>query len=287
MNLGIVGVGPWGRVVASAFEKAGVTIAAHDRRDKTKDLVRDLGDLVPWQDMVESTSVDIVAAVASPEISKQVFAACQAKGKPCFLTKPFEVEKAPRDMSAPAYVDYVQLASPVYEKFKRSATHDYEIESLRVDFHGSGPERSFSGIIDYGSHALAFVHNLLGLHELEISKAYSPLHPSRRGLRDLVDVEAKVKGVPVYICTGNGSSGAKRKIEAQLVRGPRLSYSELNRVAVFEIDDKLAMRMPGHDPLSLMVERFLWDVDVGRVDPYFVELSVAVTRSLKQIVEGL
>jgi predicted dehydrogenase len=285
MNLGIVGVGPWGRIVAAAFEKAGVTVAAHDRKDVNKGMVRDLGDLMPWRNMVESSSIDVVAAVASPEVTKQIFASCQAKGKPCFLTKPFEIEKAPRDMSAPAYVDYVQLASPVYEKFKKSATRDYKIESLKIEFHGNGPERSFPGVVDYGSHALAFAHDLLGLHELEKFKA-SSLLLVERGPRDLVEIEAEVKGIPVRIRTGNGSSGAKRRIEAQLARGPRLAYDELNRVATFEIDDKLAMRMPGHDPLSLMVERFLWDVDVGRVNPYFVELSAAITRSLKRIVEG-
>jgi hypothetical protein len=36
-----------------------------------------------------------------------------------------------------------------------------------------------------------------------------------------------------------------------------------------------------------MVERFLWDVDVGRVNPYFVELSAAVARSLKKVQENM
>jgi predicted dehydrogenase len=278
MNLGIVGVGPWGRTVAGSFERAGTKILAYDRGDKSKRM-NNLGDLVSWQEMVESSSFDVVACAATPDVTMQVFEACQKKRKPCFLTKPFLISEAPKDLTAPVYVDYVNLASPIYEKFKKSATRDYKIESLEISFHGNGPERSFTGLLDYGSHAVAFVHDLLGLGPLEdmkIMDVYKPLGSNR----ELVQVEAKMKGVRIELCTGNGSHGAKRRIEAQLARGPQVAYDELNRVATFEINNKLAARTPGHDPLSIMVERFLWDVEVGRVNPYFVELSVSVNRSL-------
>ena len=158
------------------------------------------------------------------------------------------------------------------------------IESINVSFHGNGPERSFPGLVDYESHALAFVHDLLGLGPLEkvsVIEAYKPAGSTR----ELIRVESKVKNVKIEICTGNGSHGAKRRVEAQLSRGPRIAYDEMNRVATFEVNGKLAGRTSGHDPLAVMVERFLWDVEVGRVNPYFVEISAAVTRSLEKITE--
>jgi hypothetical protein len=282
MNLGIVGVGPWGRTLASSFERSGSTIVAYDRADRDKK-INDMEVLMPWQEMIESPTVEIIACAGPPDVTMKVFLACQAKRKPSFLTKPFLIYEVPKNLSAPTYIDYVTLASPIYQKLRKSATMDYEVEKLEIDFYGSGPERSFPGFVDYGSQALAIAHDLLGLAPLEDVRASSALHPEVRNERQLVMVEAKAKDVKMVLCAGNGASGMKRTVEASLKRGPRVTYDELNRVATFCIDDKLATRMPGHDPLALMVERFLWDVDVGRVNPYFVELSAAVARSLDQV----
>lgn len=282
MNLGMVGVGPWGRTIAASFKRAGSAVIAYDRSDKNKKM-NDMGELMAWPDMVESSFVEILACAGPPDVTMQVFKACQARRKPCFLTKPFLISEVPRDLSAPVYVDFVNLASPVYERFKKNATRDYKIESLKVSFYGSGPERNFSGFVDYGSHALAFVHDLLGLKSLEDIRAGEAKSENAGDKRELIEAQAKMKNIKVDLYAGNGASGSKRRVEAQLARGPRVSFQELNRVATFEINDKAAMTLQTHDPLSIMVERFLWDVEVGRVNPYFVELSAAVTRSLEKI----
>ena len=92
-----------------------------------------------------------------------------------------------------------------------------------------------------------------------------------------------MKKMEINITTGNGASGAKRSVQVQLTRGPQISYEECNRVATFEIDGKIGTRIPGHNPLTVMIDRFVWDVEAGRINPYFVELSAAVTRSLEAI----
>jgi predicted dehydrogenase len=278
MKIGIIGVGPWGRTVAATFERAGHVVAAHDRRDREK-FAGDLGQLVFWPDMIAQKLVDAVVCATPPDVTKAVFDACQARRMPCLLSKPLLISGVPKDLSAPAFVDYVHLASPIYERMKKNATVDYGIEKINVIFVGSGPDRSFSGLLDYGAHALAMVHDLLGLAPLKIANA---ANENQHG-RDLVRIEATAKNVDVNILTGNGASGSTRRVEVWLKRGPKITYDELNRVATFDVDGKLAMRIPGHDPLSVIVDRFAWDVDAGRVNPYFVELSAAVTRSLEEI----
>jgi len=291
VKVGIVGVGPWGRILAATFERNGHVVAAHDRRDKSK-IVGDMGELVPWQDMIDSKRVDAIACAAPPDTTKAVFDACQARRMPCLLTKPFLISKPPKDLTAPTYVDYVHLASPVYEKLKKSATRDYEILRMEVSFYGCGPDRSFSSLFDYGAHALAIVHDILGLGPLEVSHASSFRQlPSSKdeggGGRQLIRAVLETKkNVKTDVFVGNGSPGSKRRVEVWLARGPRVAYEEDKRVATFEIDGKVVTRMPGHDPLSLMVDRFAWDIDVGRINPYFVELSAAVTRSLEAIQDA-
>lgn len=283
MNVGIIGVGPWGRTVAAAFERAGHVVTAHDRHDKSK-FAGDVGELVPWRDMISGRLVDAVVCTAPPDVTRIVFDVCQARRMPCLLTKPFLISNVPRELSAPVFVDYVHLASPVYERLKKNATVDYEVEEMEVTFCGNGPDRSFPGLLDYGAHALSIVHDILGLGPLEIE---SSINENLHG-RDLFLVEGtmkkkKKKKIKVKISTGNGASGSKRRVEVSLARGPRVAYDELSGVATFEIDGKLAVRMPGHDPLAIMIDRFAWDVDAGRINPYFVELSAAVTRSLAEI----
>lgn len=285
MNLGIVGVGPWGRVVASSFEKAGVTLRAYDRGDKSKPM-HDLGSHMPWEEMVKSYEIDIIACAAPPPVTTVVLTACQTIRKPCFLTKPLMLEETPKDLRSPVYVDYVHLASPLYEKFKKSATRDYEIEKLSVTFEGNGPVRGFPGVLDYGAHALAMIHDLVGLAPLEELHATSlPTAGSKPG-HELVHVDAMARKIRIAISTGNGAPAASRRMEAQLVRGPLITYQESGNVATMEINQKVSGRMPGHDPLGIMVERFIWDCEVGRVNPYFLELSASVTRSLREIRES-
>lgn len=281
MKIGLVGVGPWGKTLAAAFKRAGHVVAAHDRHDREK-IADDLGELVFWPDMVAQKLVDAVVCTTPPPVTKAVFDACQARHMPCLLTKPFLISHAPKDLSAPTFVDYIHLVSPVYERLRKNAIVDYGVEKLEVSFIGCGPDRSFPGLLDYGSHALAMVHDLLGLSPLEIIDASNEAPPWNKS-RDLIRVEAKVKNTDVKILTGNGASGAMRRMDVWLKRGPKITYDELDRTSTFDINDKLAMRIPGHNPLSTMIDRFAWDVEVGRINPYFVELSAAVTRSLEEI----
>jgi hypothetical protein len=281
MNVGVVGVGRWGRTVATSFTNAGHVVTAHDRHDKSK--FCDLGEQISWPKMITERRVDAVVCATPPDVTKAVFDACQGKRMPCFLTKPFMIVEPPKELTAPAYVDYIHLASPVYNKLKKSATIDYGIEKMEVSFYGCGPDRSFPGLLDYGAHALTIVHDLVGLGPLEIVSSFNDARNKPGPKRDLIRVEAKMKKIEINIHTGNGATSSKRRVEVWLSRGPRITYEECNRVESFEIDGKVVMSMKGNDPLTLMVDRFAWDVDAGRVNPCFIELSAAVTRSLGEI----
>jgi len=284
MKIGIVGVGPWGRVMAACFERAGLEVAAYDRGDLTKK-VFDMGEHMKLEDMASSSEISIVASAAPPETTMKVFEACQLHRKPCFLTKPFLIEENPRDLTAPVFVDYVHLASPLYERLRKSATRDYTTEKTTINMSGKGPSRSYPGVLDYGAHALAVAHDLHGLGPLEDLEARALSRSEVGGGPELALASAKIGKTKLTILTGNAADKPTRLIEVTLKNGPVVSYEEKMRVATLNIDRKQSLRAPGQDPLSLLVERFLWDIDAGRINPYFVELSAAATRSCRQIRE--
>jgi predicted dehydrogenase len=280
MKLGIVGVGRWGRVLASTFEKANVEVSAYNRADPEK-FTADVGKYLPLPELIRE--VDVVAAAAPPEVTSRVFTACQEVGRPCLLTKPImgatEIDDV-KPLSATCYVDYIHLASPLYQRLKKAAS-GRQISGLKIDFHGDGPVRRFPGFYDYGAHALAMVHDLLGFGRLTHIFALGTC-VSGPG-KELVHANFRISGVPVVATIGNGAKTSMRRVEVQLDGDLKITYAERDRIATLDIDGKQSMRIAGHDPLSLLVERFLWDAEADRRSPYFLELSAVVWRSLMSL----
>lgn len=124
---------------------------------------------MPWREMVASPEVDAVVAVATPEVTTAVVEACAGTGrgprKRCLATKPLLCSDMPgrgySAIDAYVHVDLWRLYSPAWQAM-RAELQGKRIESVEVVCVGDGPVREFSGILDYGPHALAFVGDLLG-----------------------------------------------------------------------------------------------------------------------------
>lgn len=271
--------------MATAFEKAGCQISAHCRASSSP--APDLGPAMSLQEMLEGKTVDVIACAAPPAVTKTVLDACVASFKPCFLSKPLQIDIVPRleggrGRHVTVYVDYVHLWSPLYELVKKSI-RDYGADEISIWFHGRGPVRSFPGVLDYGPHALAMLFDCLptstvqGLDAIEISR-----DPARGA--ELVEARFRLGQAKVKVIVGNGAEEPRREFTAKLKNGPVISYREKSgRRGEYTVNDELVKLATGQDPLALMIERFLWDVEVGRANPYFLELSAIIGRTLNQM----
>ena len=155
LRLGFVGTGKWGRKLAESFRACGAEILAYDRKwfmpadatGKTRDDPPGFGSFMPWRDQLTDKSIDAIVAVAPPEITTQVAMACAAAGKAVMATKP--LFDHPERITAPFYVDFWRLWSGAHQDAKGSG------KCVSIVLKGSGPVRSFPGMLDYGPHVAA------------------------------------------------------------------------------------------------------------------------------------
>lgn len=174
-RLGFVGVGRHAQKMAAAFRECGAEVVVYDRALWPEcDAAACFGKRLAWRDQIATTEVDALIICAPPEVTTEVALACAKAGKRCVATKPlmlsadgfgFAIDDPWRRYSAGRqtviWVDLWRLFSPAWQALK-AELRGKEIQSLHVDFYGNGPARAFSGLLDYGPHALAFVADLLG-----------------------------------------------------------------------------------------------------------------------------
>ncbi len=173
MRLGFVGVGKHATKMAAAFRECGAEVVAHWRNYKVGGgfaiVGSEWGRAVPWAEQITDGSIDALIICAPPEVTTEVALACAKAGKRCVATKPLMWRLAPAEHGyrnnavypESFYVDLWRLYSPAWQAMK-TELRGKQIQSVHVDFYGNGPVRSFSGLLDYGPHALAFVADLLG-----------------------------------------------------------------------------------------------------------------------------
>jgi predicted dehydrogenase len=249
-------------MLAAKFREAGAKIIAYDRLKNSfpqsfpqSFYGEGFGERLPWQLML--SNVDAIVAAAPPDITLAVTRAAAEAGVPVFATKPLMLEQ-PLTLKAALFVDYVKLWSPRWQSFKRAQTLITDVE---IEFYGDGPVRSFPGLLDYGSHALAYVQDLLGTQKLDIRTAR--VSTKRADGSHIVTANAIDNGVPVTITTGNGATSRRRRVT-------------VNGSAVYDDD-------PYEDPLTIMVREFIEHVRAGRADTRLMLLTCAVTASLNKI----
>jgi hypothetical protein len=149
-KLGFVGVGRHAQKLAAVFRELGCDIVGHIRADGSPPAegfgrLGDVGD------------ADRLVICCPPKLA---VAWAQTVGRPMLVSKPL-LATDPAGLEHVS-VDLWRLWSPAWVAFKQACA-GRQINSLRVVFTGNGPFReTHSGALDYGPHAMAFVHDLLG-----------------------------------------------------------------------------------------------------------------------------
>lgn len=276
MKLALVGVGPWGRLLARKLGEAGATVAAHVRASGPQ--VEGLGQRLELPALWDG-GFDGVIAAAPPDATLAVATQAAAAGLAVLATKPLRIDH-PLALTRPFFVDHVRLWSPCYLQLKERVA-GRAIRAIRIDFCGNGPLRSFSGLDDYGPHALAFVHDLLGCSAALEDVDTAPVVTRADGAT-LHGARARLAGAALEIRVGNGAQTPCRQLDVEVERSGTLTYLETPAGATLRENGITLVDGP-QDPLATMAHEFLDHCRQGIADPRHVRLSVAVTRSLRDI----
>lgn len=277
LKIALVGVGPWGRLLARKFTEAGALVTCHVRQG-TPD-AEGLGPRVTAESLWEPGLVDGILVAAPPDVTLAVARKAAAQGKAVLATKPLQLTVA-LEITAPFLVDYVRLWAKGYRQLK-SRLAGRAIARIDVDCYGPGPLRAFSSLDDYGPHALAFVHDLLGMEERLREVQASPVRRFGSGAT-LHAAQARLGNASIHLQVGNGAPARRVRLRVLTEEGSAVVYDESAPDGNLSIDGEVMLGEP-QDPLRDMASQFIHDTRRGVVDDRFVRLSVAVTQSLASI----
>lgn len=261
MRVGFVGVGPHATNLASAFQAEGAEIVGYARATKepTKQW---LGRRMSLDRM--AIELDAVVIAAPPEVTLRAALYCSRVGVPVLATKPLMLEE-PITLRDVFFVDYWRLWDVRYLAFKQ-VVQASAIEQIDVHFCGNGPFRAFPGALDYGPHALAYLHDLVdGDLEVRIRSCIDE-QPG-----DRVTAAGQIGRTNFTLQTGNGFPASMRKLRVALKNG---------RTHTFLEDTASAPK----DRYAPMVRAFMTDVRNGTIRSKTMLMSVAIWRTLKQLV---
>lgn len=155
IQFGVIGSGQWGTKVIHAIRGLGYDVKVCNRYGEFEGqkCATEYREFIP--------TVDIVWVATHPPLSCTIAREAVLQKKPTVVEKPVaftsqEVVKLVRDSKAaqaPLIVDYIHLFCA------KLMTLSKPIESLDMEIGGNGPDREYSDLWDYGSHALAITLN--------------------------------------------------------------------------------------------------------------------------------
>ncbi len=294
MNLGFVGVGKWAAKLNDAFRAEGGCAYGYDRQTPERIHVpgpKEFYDVfgafyMPWREQIASRDIDALVVCAPPDITTEVALACAAAGKPVMATKPLMLT-VPIPIRAPFYVDFWRLWDETYQIIRAGVQKDKaHATSFYCKFYGSGPIRTFPGLLDYGPHAVAFARDLFMADEFDTVKLRARATRAGGELLEFELWEENQAGNPIecVVHVGNGATEGAREFVVNVDDGGRIFWWETPTHTCYGLDPFVARhRVLKDEALRRMCRSFMHDISEGFVTTAHLDLSCAVMRDLARV----
>lgn len=147
---GVIGSGAWGTKVIHAIRGLGFDVKVWNRHGEFE------GNSIPQNPVDVIKASDIVWVATHPPTTCALATDALLRGKPTVVEKPVaftsqearELVRLSKERQVPLIVDYIHLFDPRIVVLSNAKT-------LNMMVGGDGPNRDYSDLWDYGSHALA------------------------------------------------------------------------------------------------------------------------------------
>lgn len=174
LNLGLVGLGSWGRnYVATLRARSGVRLArAADPDPSAREVIGEgCTATADWRDLIAAGDLDGLVVATPPPTHPEIAGAAVDAGLPVLVEKPLALSGAEaRGLLAKAdscggfvMVDHIHLFQPAYGRLKELARGMGGIRNIRSKGGRRGPfRRDVTVLWDWGPHDVAFALDLFG-----------------------------------------------------------------------------------------------------------------------------
>lgn len=216
MRTGLIGVGPWGRKLATGLELCKLKISDYSRSERGGDVPYFGKRWRDWRELI--SNVDMVICAASPFVTYEVMHECIELRKPALLTKPLYAQMLPdQTMSAPVVIDYYRLWSREYQTLKKLISKR-RIGSIDVNFCTDGPVRNFPCLFDKGSDVFPLLYDLVGRYDYQFDVKDVDVATMSDKRRKIYSVNGFLGHVRVNVRFGNAQLNSFDKKHRLLVK---------------------------------------------------------------------
>lgn len=287
VRLGLIGVGPWGRVclrtilaLAPDVRLAGVV----SRNPEIVDLV-DCPVFTDWQELLASGLCDGVVVATPPASHAAITIAALERQVAVFVEKPLTlrpdqakaVEAAALASGVPVMVDHIHLFSPAFRKLCQLASCLGPIRSISARAGKPGIGRPDASVLwDWGAHDVAMTLAVTGREPDHVEAAVVSRPRFDDGLGEIIDVRMEIASIPVTLRLGTLEQRARMfRVEC---RDGTLVYDDLG-VDKLTLDGE-AVTVGAGAPLDIALREFAVNVRSGVLDRSELALAVRVVDIL-------
>lgn len=276
INLGIVGVGKWGKNYLKLADKFNVNFKIGDRSNENN-----------WKNLKDITGVIIATPPDSHvEIAKHFL----EQDIPVMIEKPLclsaQEAESLSDYKTPILVNHLHLFSPAFEEITKQCKLG-RITQIKSVGTGDGPHRDYSSLYDYGSHDLS-----MGLF---LSSEYLPKVEEATENDGTYNVKLKYSNYTHYFKVSNNNKKKQRYLTIIFIdtddAKKHIIYSDVSEGKLFIF----GKTFDGLNKISTLENSFSHFLNAVKAkmglnnyimdDRFGVDLSVKMLKLIKQIEE--
>lgn len=295
MQLGLVGVGPWGtrwaETIARSRSAGLVKVARRTASDNAF-----FGGVPLVSNWVDLLSLDGIVVATTPANQYEIAEAAIHNGTPAILEKPLgsDWQDARNLLDAwqrsvlrtPLFVNYVHLRAHAFLRLQREIGNrggPKQIRSIFVTNVSNGPIRTWSTLLDFATHDIAMLLQILAPTGLAVESA------SRRVGRQsgmLYSFKLTSESVGIHLNVGNGALRKLRRLEVICDDGTSIVYDDVavhpNKIRINGQSLPISRELPMDNLLASFVSAIALPSELGSTKSD-LELTVEVLRLLNHM----
>jgi predicted dehydrogenase len=303
IKLGLIGVGPWGRVYIKTIAGIDEVQLAHlaSRNSNTASFVSSKVKISPdWRDVISDKTLAGVIIATPPKHHAEIACAAIDAGKAVLIEKPMTLDPAEanaiREKAAERHclvmVEHTHLFRPVFREIKRRAGKLGSLRGLWSSAGDWGPFRSNTPVLwDRGSHEVALALGLWERPPVSIEAQVVECRKTKEGLGANYNLKLDFSdGAIADLCFGNIID--KHRRFAVFFDQSVLAYDDAVSGQLFEYSGQKDIREPRGEyrkisidqemPVRIAVKEFASAISKGDFSTVSVEQGMEVVRILSQ-----
>ena len=206
INIGLIGVGRWGKNILKTVQKIdNVNLSCIATRNKNLNypLTKECIIYPNWKDLISHPNLDGIIIATPPHTHFEIAKNCLLKKINILVEKPLtlnlsdalSLEKLSYETNTLVMTEFTQVFNPKFQKMQESLDLVGQIKSIKTRASNFGPIRNDTPVIwDWGSHELSILISLIGSKPEKIKIKRTMNINNEKGDISAWEIKCKFKG---------------------------------------------------------------------------------------------